>query len=78
MREMRGEVGKKPLKMRWIIPYFFDVIRLIFKTLCLVSMIKDGNGFIDRRELSMMMRFMGESVTESEIQLILGWLIIFV
>ena len=25
MREMRGEVGKKPLKERWIIPHFYDV-----------------------------------------------------
>jgi len=31
----------------------------------------DGNGYIDRRELSLMMRFMGESLTETEIQLIL-------
>ena len=28
----------------------------------------DGNGFIDRRELGLMMRFMGESLTEGEIQ----------
>ncbi|XP_023347176.1 calmodulin-beta isoform X1 [Eurytemora carolleeae] len=31
----------------------------------------DGNGFIDRRELSLMMRFMGESLTETEINLII-------
>ena len=28
----------------------------------------DGNGFIDRRELGLMMRFMGETLTEGEIQ----------
>lgn len=28
----------------------------------------DGNGFIDRRELGLMMRFMGEALTEGEIQ----------
>ena len=33
---------------------------------------RDGNGYIDRRELSLMMKFMGESLTESEIQLIIG------
>ncbi|XP_023347177.1 calmodulin isoform X2 [Eurytemora carolleeae] len=32
---------------------------------------EDGNGFIDRRELSLMMRFMGESLTETEINLII-------
>ena len=30
--------------------------------------LQDGNGFIDRRELGLMMRFMGESLTEKEIQ----------
>ena len=30
--------------------------------------IKDGNGFIDRRELGLMMRFMGENLSEAEIQ----------
>ena len=29
---------------------------------------QDGNGFIDRRELGLMMRFMGERLTEEEIQ----------
>ena len=29
---------------------------------------EDGNGFIDRRELGLMMRFMGERLTEEEIQ----------
>ena len=28
----------------------------------------DGNGFIDRKELGLMMRFMGETLTEEEIQ----------
>ncbi|XP_040578970.1 calmodulin-alpha isoform X2 [Lepeophtheirus salmonis] len=28
----------------------------------------DGNGFIDRRELSIMLRFLGEPMTEKEIQ----------
>ena len=28
----------------------------------------DGNGYIDRRELGLMMRFMGETLTEGEIQ----------
>ena len=31
MREMRGEVGKKPLKKRWIIPHFYDIAWLIFE-----------------------------------------------
>ena len=29
---------------------------------------QDGNGLIDRRELGLMMRFMGETLTEEEIQ----------
>ena len=29
---------------------------------------QDGNGFIDRRELGLMMRFMGETLAEEEIQ----------
>ena len=28
----------------------------------------DGNGYIDRKELGLMMRFMGETLTEAEIQ----------
>ena len=36
---------------------------------------QDGNGFIDRRELGLMMRFMGESLTEKEIQV--GWDLFF-
>ena len=31
---MRGEVGKKHLKKRWIIPHFYDVTWLIFETRC--------------------------------------------
>ena len=34
MREMRGEVGKKTPKKRWIITHFYDVTWLIFETLC--------------------------------------------
>ena len=34
MREMRGEVGKKTPKKRWIIPHFCDVTWLILETLC--------------------------------------------
>ena len=30
-------------------------------------MIQDGNGYIDRRELALMMRFIGEPVTQEEI-----------
>ena len=33
MREMRGEVGKKPLKKRWIIPHFYDVTCWFFEGL---------------------------------------------
>merc|ERR1712038_468694 len=31
----------------------------------------DGNGFIDRRELGLIMKFMGEALTEREIQMII-------
>ena len=34
---MRGEVGKKTSKKRWVIPHFYDVTWLIFETLCLVT-----------------------------------------
>ena len=37
MREMRGEVGKKTSKKRWIITYFYDVTWLIFETPCSVT-----------------------------------------
>ena len=40
-------------------------------------LLEDGNGFIDRRELSLMMRFMGENLTETEIQLIIGQIIYY-
>ena len=30
----------------------------------------DGNGYIDRKELGLMMRFMGETLTEAEIQVV--------
>ena len=30
-------------------------------------MTQDGNGYIDRRELALMMRFIGEPVTQEEI-----------
>ena len=32
MREMRGEVGKKASKNRWIIPYFYDVTEIKSRT----------------------------------------------
>ena len=35
MKEMKGEVGKKPLKKRN--PHFYDVTWLIFETLCPVT-----------------------------------------
>ena len=37
---------------------------------CHVSLLEfqDGNGFIDRRELALMMRFSGEAVSEEEIE----------
>ena len=36
---------------------------------CVVlSEFQDGNGFIDRRELALMMRFSGEAVSEEEIE----------
>ena len=31
---------------------------------------QDGNGFIDRRELALMMRFSGEAVSEEEIEVL--------
>ena len=31
-------------------------------------MLQDGNGYIDRRELALMMRFSGEVVTDGEIE----------
>jgi Ca2+-binding EF-hand superfamily protein len=31
----------------------------------------DGNGFISRRELGQMMKFMGEALTDKEIQMII-------
>ena len=31
MREMRGEVGKKTPKKRWIISHFYDVTWLIYE-----------------------------------------------
>ena len=30
MREIRGEVWRKPLKKRWLIPHFYDVTWIIF------------------------------------------------
>ena len=33
---------------------------------------QDGNGFIDRRELALMMRFSGEAVSEQEIEVVYG------
>ena len=38
--------------------------------ICHVSLLEfqDGNGFIDRRELALMMRFSGEAVSEEEIE----------
>ena len=34
IREMSGEVEKKTLQKRWIIPQFYDGTWLIFETLC--------------------------------------------
>ena len=34
--------------------------------------VQDGNGYIDRRELALMMRFSGESVSEEEIEEIIN------
>ena len=34
----------------------------------MINSTQDGNGFIDRRELGLMMRFMGETLSEAEIQ----------
>ena len=34
---MRGEVGKKTSKKRWVIPHFYDVTWLIFEKLCKVT-----------------------------------------
>ena len=33
MREIRGEVGKKTPKKRWIIPHYYDVKWMIFDTI---------------------------------------------
>ena len=48
---------------------FWKVIGLINSYLSW-SLMQDGNGYIDRRELALMMRFSGESVSESEIEVI--------
>ena len=33
MRDIRGEVGKKPPKKRWIIPHFYDATWVIVNKL---------------------------------------------
>ena len=40
------------------------IFNIIFKPNC----VQDGNGFIDRQELAIMLRFMGENVSEQEIR----------
>ena len=37
------------------------------KTINTFTIIQDRNGYIDRRELGLMMKFMGEPVTQEEI-----------
>ena len=46
MRKMRGKVGKKTSKKRWIIPRFYDVTWLIFETLCPATQKKKQSNFI--------------------------------
>ena len=45
------------------VSYYFVYFR---SDLC--YMLQDGNGYIDRRELALMMRFSGEVVTDGEIE----------
>ena len=40
---------------------------IIMGVLMKKSLLQDGNGYIDRRELALMMRFLGEPVTQEEI-----------
>ena len=50
MRELRGEVGKKIPKKRWVIPHFYDITWLTFETLCPVpkkgSRIYNSNKYV--------------------------------
>ena len=50
----------------------FDNVSYVQHCCSLILPVQDGNGYIDRRELALMMRFSGESVSEEEIQEIIN------
>ena len=50
----------------------FDNVSLVQSCCNLTLTVQDGNGYIDRRELALMMRFSGESVSEEEIEEIIN------
>ena len=50
-----------------------SAVRMITTHHSMLSLLQDGNGFIDRRELALMMRFSGEAVSESEIEVLPWW-----
>ena len=45
----------------------FDVVSFPHMNTLKRMVIQDGNGYIDRRELALMMRFIGEPVSQEEI-----------
>ena len=44
------------------------LIILWFTYSLIQTLIQDGNGYIDRQELAIMLRFMGENISEAEIR----------
>jgi hypothetical protein len=50
MREMRGEVGKKTLKKRWIISHFYDVTGIKSRTDWALSFLLYSNWLVSSNE----------------------------
>ena len=44
------------------------VVVVLFVYNLIQTLIQDGNGYIDRQELAIMLRFMGENISEAEIR----------
>ena len=44
------------------------VVLVLFVYNLIQTLIQDGNGYIDRQELAIMLRFMGENISEAEIR----------
>ena len=44
------------------------VVLILFVYNLIQTLIQDGNGYIDRQELAIMLRFMGENISEAEIR----------